>query len=187
MYTTVRDRPRQSPGGWQTQMADRAINRLAAVALPKLLPGMHHDGNGLHFRVTESGARGWVLRYQFNGKRRHMGLGGFSKVSLQDARQKAKVGREALARGEDPLESRQAAKAMSAARRASAMTFDQCAAAYVAAQQDGWRNPKHRQQWTNTLATYASPILGDLDVAAVDTPHVLKVLEPLWQDKNETA
>ena len=84
-------------------MADRAINRLAAVALPKLGPGMHHDGNGLHFRVTESGARGWVLRYQFNGRRRHMGLGGFNKVSLQEARQKARLGREMLGGGEESL------------------------------------------------------------------------------------
>src|SRR5262249_18294808 len=161
------DRPRQSLLGWQTRMADRAINRLVAVVLPKLGPGMHHDGNGLHFRVTESGARGWVLRYQFNGRRRHMGLGGFPKVSLPGARQKTTVGRQGLGRGEDPLEARQAAKAMSAARRASAMSFDHCAAAYVAAQRDGWRNAKHRQQWTNTLKTYASPVLGELDVAAV--------------------
>ena len=168
-------------------MADRAINRLAAVVLPKLGPGMHHDGNGLHFRVTESGARGWVLRYQFNGRRRHMGLGGFPKVSLQEARQKARLGRQMLGRGEDPLDSRQAAKAQARLRRASAMSFNQCAEAYIAAQQDGWRNAKHRQQWANTLETYAGPVLGDLDVATVDTSHVLKVLEPIWQAKNETA
>ena len=67
------------------------------------------------------------------------------------------------------------------------MSFNQCAEAYIAAQQDGWRNAKHRQQWTNTLATYAGPVLGDLDVATVDKAHVLKVLEPIWQAKNETA
>jgi integrase len=168
-------------------MADRATYRLAAVVLPKLGPGMHHDGNGLHFRVTESGARGWVHRYQFNGRRRHMGLGGFPKVSLQEARQKATLARQMLGRGEDPLDTRQAAKAQARLRRASAMLFNEAAEAYIAAQRDGWRNAKHRQQWANTLETYAGPVLGDLDVAMVDTSHVLKVLEPIWQAKNETA
>ena len=67
------------------------------------------------------------------------------------------------------------------------MTFDQCAAAYFKAHRAGWRNAKHAAQWETTLATYASPVLGKLPVAAVDVGLVLKVLEPIWKPKNVTA
>ena len=50
-----------------------------------------------------------------------------------------------------------------------------------------WRNPKHRQQWRNTLDTYVYPVIGDLPVQAVDVAHVMKILEPIWQTKPETA
>src|SRR5262245_33846980 len=123
--------------------------RLTAIALPKLGPGLHADGDGLYFRVTlpnanGTSARGWVLRYQQHGRRRHHGLGGFPKVSLQEARQEATRARQTLSRGEDPIHARQQAKALSRARSASARSFDQSAEAYLAAQQAGWRNAKHR-------------------------------------------
>jgi integrase len=67
------------------------------------------------------------------------------------------------------------------------MTFDQCASAYIAAHKAGWKNPKHRQQWRNTIATYASPIFGSLPVEAIDTALVTQALEPIWTSKPETA
>ena len=67
------------------------------------------------------------------------------------------------------------------------MTFEQCATAFIAGHEAGWRNGKHRQQWTNTLKTYAYPVFGKLPVAAVDTGLVMKVLQPIWSAKAETA
>jgi integrase len=67
------------------------------------------------------------------------------------------------------------------------MTFDQCRDAFIAANKAGWRNEKHRDQWTNTLKTYVTPVFGALPVAAVDTALVMKVLEPMWATKPETA
>lgn len=67
------------------------------------------------------------------------------------------------------------------------MTFDDCAAAYIEAHRGGWRNAKHAAQWLNTLSTYASPVIGALPVAEVDTDLVVKVLAPIWSTKNETA
>jgi integrase len=67
------------------------------------------------------------------------------------------------------------------------MTFAECVSGYIDAHGDAWRNPKHRQQWQNTLDTYAGPVIGKLDVALVDTPHVLRILEPIWKEKTETA
>lgn len=69
-----------------------------------------------------------------------------------------------------------------------AMARDKAVAqAYIAANEDSWRNPKHRQQWRNTLATYVYPVIGDMPVAEVGTAHVLQILEPIWRAKSETA
>ena len=70
---------------------------------------------------------------------------------------------------------------------APSITFDQAAAAYVKTNAAGWRNSKHTAQWTSTLKTYASPIFGSRSVADIDRPAVLKVIEPIWATKSETA
>lgn len=67
------------------------------------------------------------------------------------------------------------------------MTFKQCAEAYIEARSAEWENPKHAQQWTNTLKTYAYPIIGALRPVDIDTDLVLRVLQPIWLTKNETA
>jgi integrase len=95
--------------------------------------------------------------------------------------------RELIRRGLDPIEHRKAEKAQNLATRAVAMTFDECAAAYIRQHEASWRNPKHHAQWQSTLKTYASPIVGRLSVAEIDTPHIMKVLEPIWTSKPETA
>lgn len=160
----------------------RAIHKLTALQVAKTTaPGLHLDGGGLYLSIAATGSKKWVFRF----KRRDMGLGGYPAVSLADARQKAAEAREMLARGEDPIETRKAAEAASKPQRG--LTFDEAAERYIAAHEAAWRNPKHRQQWRNTLVTYASPIVGKLDVAAIDTPHILDILEPIWREKTETA
>jgi integrase len=67
------------------------------------------------------------------------------------------------------------------------MTFQQCAEAYINAHRAGWKNPKHIQQWQNTLSQYAYPFFGELDVKLIDTGLITKCLEPIWLTKNETA
>lgn len=67
------------------------------------------------------------------------------------------------------------------------ITFKDVATGYIAANEESWRNPKHRQQWRNTLDTYVYPVIGDLPVAEIETAHVLKILEPIWKGKAETA
>lgn len=70
---------------------------------------------------------------------------------------------------------------------AKPITFDAAAAAYIAAHRCGWRNPKHVRNWQNSLATYASPIIGALPVQDIDTGLILRILQPIWQEKPETA
>lgn len=164
----------------------RGIHKLSAVGVGKEdRRGYHGDGGGLWLQVSQSGTKSWIFRYARHGKTRNLGLGPYPDVTLKAARDKATELRAALARGEDPMAERAAAKAQAASR----MTFDQCSAAYIAAHRGGWKNPKHAEQWTNTLATYASPVIGSLDVAHVATQHVVRILErdDLWLKKNETA
>jgi integrase len=152
-------------------------------------PGMHAVGgvSGLYLQVLDSGARSWVLRATIAGKRRDMGLGGFPDVPLAMARDKAREARLQIDRGIDPIEARREAKSAQRATSEAARTFKQCAVSYIEAKEAEWRNPKHRQQWANTLEQYAYPVIGDMLVRDVDLPHVLKILEPIWRTKTETA
>ncbi len=164
------------------------INKLSALGVSKATkPGYHGDGGGLWLQVSASGAKSWIFRFTLARKQREMGLGAVHTVDLALARAKAKECRLLLLDGKDPLEARNATKLTEALTLARMITFDQCATAYIAAHRSGWKNAKHANQWENTLATYATPIIGALPVAAVDTALVVKVLSPIWQDKTETA
>ncbi|MDO3618799.1 integrase arm-type DNA-binding domain-containing protein [Ralstonia pseudosolanacearum] len=162
----------------------RGINKLSDRAVrEQKQPGYYGDGGGLWLQVSKTGTKSWVFRYTRQGKTHDLGLGSYLNVGLKMARDKAADLRATLGRGDDPKAERWAAKANAASR----MTFDQCAEKYIAAHKDGWKNPKHADQWEATLKTYASPIIGSLDVAHIDTPHIVRILEPIWATKNETA
>jgi hypothetical protein len=128
--------------------------------------------------VQPGGSRSWVLRYQMAGRRRDMGLGPYPEIGLARAREKAAEARGSPRTGRDPLAER---------GRVPALTFRAAAEALVESKRPGWRNAKHAAQWASTLATYAYPTLGALDVKAVDTQAVLDVLRPVWAEKPETA
>jgi integrase len=166
----------------------RAIGRLTALKVEKAKePGMYADGGGLYLRVTPEGARNWVLRYMLNRRPRWMGLGPLALYSLADARTKALDARRKRHEGIDPIEARRAERARQWLDAAKLVTFEQCAEAYIASHKAGWRNDKHKYQWPATLNAYAYPVIGRLPVQAVDTGLVLKVLEPIWAKKPETA
>jgi integrase len=166
----------------------RTIERLSALKVSRVTkPGMYADGGGLYLQVTSSAARSWIFRYSLNKQTREMGLGPLSAITLADARAIADKCRRQRVEGIDPIQARDAERAGQQTAAARAMTFDQCAEAYIASHRDGWRNPKHAAQWKSTLAKYASPVFGALPVQAVDVALVLKVLEPIWATKTETA
>jgi integrase len=150
-------------------------------------PGLFADGNGLYLQVTSTGAKTWIFRYKLDGRRRDMGLGSASLVSLADARERALNAKKMVAAGVDPIEVKKAETAARAVGAAKAMTFRQCAEAYIELNRAGWKNEKHAAQWTSTLVTYAYPSIGDLPINAIDTGLVLGVLEPIWTKKTETA
>jgi integrase len=164
------------------------LNRLTARTVATATKsGLYADGGGLYLRIGRSGAKSWCLRYMLGGKAREMGLGGLSKIGLADARKKAAAQRLLLVDRVDPLDRREVENSAKKVEAARSMTFAQCAKAYIDSHTAGWRNAKHAQQWTNTLASYVYPEFGSAPVGDVDVAMVMKVLEPLWTTKSETA
>lgn len=163
------------------------MGKLTARGVETAGPGRHGDGEGLWLHVGKTGGRSWVLRYKRNGKQREMGLGPTSLVTLAEAREDAREARRKLYRGVDPLDEREAQKAKAAIETAKRVTFSQAAEQCIKALSAGWKNEKHAAQWPSTLKNYAMPVFGPLPVAEIDTGLVMKVLEPIWLDKPETA
>ncbi len=183
-------------------MPRKVHNALTPLSVKNAKPGRHADGAGLYLLVKESGARFWVFRFMLKGKTRDVGLsrcpealellqGRASDLTLAQARDVAAIYRMKVKAGIDPLAERdlKAAEALTAAQAAKVarITFKAVAEGYIGANEGSWRNDKHRQQWRNTLASYAYPIVGDLPVTEVGTAHVLQILEPIWGEKPETA
>ena len=164
--------------------------KLAAVALKHLKDGIHSDGGNLYLLVRRA-SKSWVFRFTSpEGGRRQMGLGPLHAVPLAEARKRATELREQLkhpTEPSDPLTSRQEARMAQRLGQRRTKTFRECATAYIEAHQSEWKNPKHAQQWTNTLDQYAHPSLGDLPASEIDEALVLNVLTPIWSDKTETA
>jgi integrase len=173
--------------------------RLSAKAVEKQRqPGYYADGEGLYLQVTaprtkrpshdtRKVSKSWIFRYQLNGRSREMGLGAVNAISLAEARRKAQAARALLVDRIDPIDARNAQRAAEALDRARTITFADCASRYVEAHRAGWRNAKHQYQWKQTLGdAYCAPI-ASLPVSDIDTGLVLKVLEPIWTEKPETA
>ncbi|MGJ3264307.1 MAG: tyrosine-type recombinase/integrase [Salinarimonas sp.] len=150
-------------------------------------PGRYGDGGGLWLQVSPSGTKSWALRYSREGKARQMGLGAYPLVTLAMARERAIDERRKILAGFDPIAERRAERTAAKVEAAKAVTFAECAERYIAAHEATWRNPKHRAQWRATIAAYVNPVFGALPVAAVDTGLVMRALEPIWNEKPETA
>jgi integrase len=166
----------------------RTLNRLSTFKVEKAKrPGMYADGGGLYLRVAEGGSKQWIFRYVANGRLRDMGLGPCHTLDLAKARERARQARELRLDGIDPIAHKHAQRAAAVAEAAKAMTFKQCAQGYIKDNEAEWTNAKHRREWATTLSRYAYPLLGELPVASIDTPLVLKALKPLWERAPETA
>jgi integrase len=148
-------------------------------------PGLLSDGGGLYLSVARGGSKSWCFRFKLGGRQRTMGLGGVGMVDLHEARERARQCRELVHEGVDPIEHRQSERTVAAAKKA--ITFRDAALAYIDAQKDGW-TAAYAKQWRDHFEAYAFPKIGDLPMQAVnDTTVVLRVIEPLWQTRTETA
>jgi integrase len=166
----------------------RSINRLSALGVARLaLPGLHHDGGGLYLQVGASGSKSWTYRYMLAGRAREMGLGPLQVVSLAEAREKAAEARRLKFAGTDPIAARSSAVLKSRIGLQPSRTFMDCARQYIESHRPEWKNDKHGTQWQATLDTYVGPVFGDMSVRDVDLGLVMRVLEPIWRTKTETA
>ncbi len=151
------------------------------------MPGRYSDGGGLYLQVSPTLSKSWCFMFTRTEKRTEIGLGSYTDVPLVLAREKAAEQRRILKAGLDPLQEKRKLESEQKLKIAKAMSFADCARAYIEANRSGWSNPKHAQQWTNTLQQYAFPIFGNMPVADVDTALVSKCLQQIWNTKNETA
>jgi hypothetical protein len=161
---------------------------LTVKKIAKLGKGRHHDGGGLYLQVMPPAlkkpkalsSRSWVLRYNFKGTERWLGLGAWPAFSLEEARYRARKAKQQIADGVDPISAKQA----EAAKR---IDFETAATDYFEGHQQKWSNAEHRRQFLSTLQEYAFPKIGKRLVAAIDTSAILEVLKPIWYDKTVTA
>jgi integrase len=154
--------------------------------------GLHGDGGNLWLQVTDLAgtgdiARSWKFRYTRLGKAHAVGLGPVHTIDLAEARAKARELRQVLLEGRDPLEEKRAARDAALREELENIDFRSGVDRYLAVHEAGWRNPKHRQQWRNTLDSYAMPSLGDRPVRVIDDMMVNATLAPIWEEIPETA
>jgi len=144
---------------------------------------------GLRLESTSTRGRGkWILRFvsPVTGKRRDYGLGIYPEVSVDKARLEAMKTRELIREGRDPVAERATNKNVRRAE-AEALTFKQAAEKVHGEQKPGWKNPKHADQWINTLTTYAFPSIGKMKLADLQPSDFAELLRPIWLTKPETA
>ncbi len=175
-------------------MARRLRNRLIASGVNRLGPGMHADGAGLYLRVAASGSRSWIFRYrrdreegEVSGRRREAGLGPYPEVGLGQARELALTARRQRVAGDDPLEVKKQKKQAVKIAAAKRMTFREVAENYIATNSSSWKNAQHIWQWSSSLRQHVYPVIGDIDIGAIDTPLIRSVLDPIWQEIPESA
>lgn len=162
-----------------TQRASKTLS--AAMVRTVQEPGKYHDGGGtgLFLRVDPNGSRFWVQRVTIHGKRRELGLGSPPLVPLAEARDKATDNKRLVRAGGDPLAEKRATR--------STLTFAEAVEQYLEGKLAEFRNEKHCKQWQATLDTYAAPKIGRMHVETIEVRDVLRVLEPIWTTKTETA
>lgn len=177
----------------------KQAKELSAVEVKRLTCSVGKDGKpyntfhavggvpGLLLQVAATGAKTWILRTKIGTKRRSIGLGGYPGVSLADARRKAQEVKDKITEGIDPVEERKAARRSLIAAQLSTMTFADAMRDYIDMKAKEFRNPRQRQQWENSLNTYAVPHIGKVPVREIALPHIKAVLDPIWEEKTETA
>src|SRR5262245_56451618 len=164
----------------------RLIGRLTELQVRRLPAGWHNDGGGLYLRVQDRDRRWWVFRYGPQGRRYH-GLGPTHTLSLAAAREQARLCRQLLLEGADPIAAGKARRTAIKLATVNSKTLLQCIEGCHASHCAGWSNRKHAREWKVSLTTHIPASIGTLPVAGIDTVHVLRVLEPIWPRIPETA
>jgi integrase len=194
VFNTIRPHPTIKWGDrWGDKADDRGnqMGKLNPKQVENLIePGTYEDGDGLRLEIKPSGSKSWTLRFQLAGRRREMGLGSFPEISLKKARQEVSIKRSQLSVGIDPLAARDIERAVQReaqrTNEAKQLKFEILAKDYCQAHGGSW-SEKWRKGWLRKLELYAFDHIGKLSAEEIDTPQVLKVLQPIWTTKTRTA
>jgi integrase len=144
------------------------------------VPGKHTDGGdvrGLMLCIEGKKSAHWLLRWQRDGRVRHMGLGSARDLPLAAARDKAKEQREKIARNTDPLDLRQKEREAQREAEAKRITFRQAVERYHKDHAKGWSSAKHADEFLASLDRWTFRLIGNIDVSSIDRDAVLRVLE----------
>jgi integrase len=150
-------------------------------------PGRYADGRNLYLQVSAAGNRSWIFRYELRGRERIMGLGPCADFTLEEARERARLARQLLKDGIDPLDKAHEARAQAAAQAAKAITFAQATDSYLNFHAAKWTNAPYAKLCRMRLNDYVFPSIGALPVGTIDKALVLKCITPIWQQKHKTA
>jgi integrase len=162
------------------------LNPRGLAALIKRSPKRHPDGNGLFFKVAGQGKAYWTFRYSLGGKESETSLGPYPEMSLDQARIRHLELRAAVAKKIDPVGERRKGDKAPVLTPSGAPTFGHCADQFIGLHEKGWKNARHHAQWVATLKTYVAPIRSK-PVNEITTADVLACLQPIWNEKPETA
>lgn len=163
---------------------------LSALEVRRLTqPGKWAVGGvrGLYLYVAETGARSWVIRMKIGRKRREAGLGPFPEVGVAEARDKAREFRRVVEEGRDPLSERHQARRQLISEQEMAITFEDAARSCHRSRAPEFRSEKHKRDWISSLEIHAFPVIGRSQVSQIVVADVLRVLEPIWTTRTETA
>lgn len=143
----------------------RGLNKLSAVAVKNAAPGKHSDGGGLWLHKRDDGGSQWFLRITVHGRRREIGLGSATDVSLKEARDAAERWRAMVRAGLDPIKERERQR-REAARNLHYLkdiALDAFESRKAEMKGDGVAG-----RWLSPLEIYILPKLGKVPVADID-------------------
>jgi integrase len=137
---------------------------------------------------TKGITRNWIFQFtsihkRASGKKNkqpRMGLGGYPKVSLQDARKRRKAAQDLVDRGINPIEHKKAAKRKVREEQLKTVTFSECAETYLQTKAMGGPKSKRLADVMRQELKHAMPKLGSLAMSQIDGKLVVQVLTPLW-------
>jgi integrase len=166
----------------------RQINILTDRGIKsQVKPGRYADGNGLYLQVGKSGAKSWLFRYMLDSKSREMGLGSIRMETLSQAREKAKYCKNLLRSGIDPIRNRQERVAIEKADNKEMLSFQKCTEGYLKSHSASWKSARHEEIWLSSVKRFAYPIIGSIHVNKIERGHIMRILDPIWREKTETA
>lgn len=148
-------------------------------------PGRYTDAavSGLNLNIKRKGGKYWVFRYLHAGKRRDLSLGSYPEITLKEARKRATACRIDLMQGVKPSAYWRSAQPLIADKP----IFRDYAKECIEGKKAEWKNDKHTYQWFRTIEVFANPFIGNMYMDEINTEHILKILNPLWHTKTETA